>query len=206
MASKLTCPHCDARQEVDPEVPPDELKCERCGKGPIETAIAARPVRRSIRRDDEDDDLDDDYPPPELARIPGTVIAAGIIWVVFGSLSVLGSIFQLIVNADVHGGAPIAVSTPICGLLFGGVFILVGVQSIGGTARGVRGNGIGSLLFGGLYTAVGVVSFFFSEKSYAIVGVFALFLALVLYLAGTLALIAEGDYKAYRRTLSRRRR
>jgi hypothetical protein len=142
------------------------------------------------------------------------VTAAGIIWIVFGSLSVLGAIFQLILAfAGGKGGAQDRASpagqTPgaLCGALFGAVFIHVGLQSIRGNAKDVLGNAIGSIIFGVLYTGIGGILIIFTGESVLIITAVLLFLlALALYSAGVLALVGRSDYQAFRRATDRPRK
>src|SRR5262245_54133871 len=95
-------------------------------------------------RDDADDFDSGEF---EVA-FPATAVVAGFIWIAFGSLGVLNAVILL---SELEGvareGVP-AGARPIVGGVVGliaAVFILVGAQTIRGTARDTLGNGIGSL-------------------------------------------------------------
>jgi hypothetical protein len=149
----------------------------------------------------EDDESDE----PELrwkrASVPGSVIAAGIIWIIFGFLSVAGAFYEFYLMGGNQAVTPPASCTPFCAFLIGGVFVHVGEQSVRGRARDVLGNGIGSLLFGALYTVAGVIFMLQRVEPLLVAAAVAWFLAAALYVAGILALAARTQYKAYRRTV-----
>jgi hypothetical protein len=88
------------------------------------------------------------------APFPGSILGAGIIWIIFGCLILLGAgINFLMIVGQPRAGGPEAVGGS-CGLaiqaLFGAVFLLVGIQSVQGTAKDTLGNGIGSIVFAAL--------------------------------------------------------
>src|SRR5689334_21469106 len=102
----------------------------------------------------------DDYGPPRRRRssLPSAVRAAGIIWIGIGILGILGSVLGLIGRvADAGaggGGAGAPGGNPFCAtgcsLIIPLVFLMVGIQTVKGTAKGTLGNGIGSIVFGHL--------------------------------------------------------
>src|SRR4051794_41003528 len=105
------------------------------------------------------DDYDDDAPSPRRgAPFPSGVRLAGIIWIGFGALGIIGALFNFAMsfgNAAAAqgrgaGGAPNFCSLG-CGLIIPIVFLMVGIQTVKGTAKGVLGNAIGSIVFGLLY-------------------------------------------------------
>jgi hypothetical protein len=216
MPSKYTCPHCETRQTIDPEVPIAEQRCEECGEWLAEREVDERPKRSQARPREDDEEWDDTESESKPRGVPGMVIAAGITWILFGTLSLLGSVFQVVVHLNappahpMDEGAPLrtmgGIITGTFGGLIGGVFLFVGVQSIRGSARDVLGNAIGSLIFGLLLTLVGI----FGVLSNAVGGKFVafayFFLALTLYAAGVLALVARPGYLAFRKSIQRKRR
>jgi len=213
MAAKFTCPYCGTRQEIDPGILVDEQECVHCGKLMVERAISERPLRRRVRRRQEDDDSDDDCFVRKSTGIPGAAIAAGVVWIVFGSLSVLGAILQLVTTLaggeQDGGGASYRagrMSGMFCGAAIGAAFIRAGIQTVRGSADDVQGNAIGSLLLGGLYALLGLVALFASIDLAKVVGLIMLFLALTLFAAGAIALSARSDYLEYRDKPRRRRR
>jgi hypothetical protein len=169
MSSVFICPHCGAPHTVPPGGPPPGASCTQCGK-PLTTAgITAGappptvvPVEEApalvtpARRRREDDEWEEAPPRGEALRIPGSVRAAGIIWTVFGTLILLNfavqALMQLALAPPEQRGQAMGVT--MCGgllvALFGGGFILVGVQTLTGTAKDTLGNGIGSIIFAAL--------------------------------------------------------
>ena len=214
MAARHTCPHCETRQQIDPDIPIEDQKCEECGEWLAEKVVDERPRRsRPRHRDEEDEDFDDRDLERERRSVPGLVTAAGIIWLLFGGLALLGAIVQVALFLAVPAapgaeGAKVGqIGGTVCGFIFGAVFIHVGFQSIRGTAKDVLGNSIGSLIFGVLYTILGIAVILLPTPGMAaIISVIPFVLALTLYAAGTLALVARSDYLAYRKSLRPRRR
>src|SRR5262249_30490995 len=92
-----------------------------------------------------------------------------------------------------------------CGLL-GGVFIYLGIQPIRAKTQDLQGNAIGSLLFGVLYTVLAIVLLFRGAEYAAIDAAIGFFLAILVFVAGILALIARPEYQDYRSSRRRRRR
>jgi hypothetical protein len=71
---------------------------------------------------------------------PKTVLIAGIIWIVLGAWGVvIGGLMFAIVGSL----SPV----PFWGLIFGGASAYVGIHTVRGTARGMRGNALGSVAF-----------------------------------------------------------
>jgi hypothetical protein len=135
---------------------------------------------------------------------PTTVTLAGIAWVIFGGLILLNLLGFLLVMFGLAAGAragerAAAVAGVVCGGLiiglFGVVFIIVGVQSVRGTARDTLGNGIGSMIFGLLNVGTGAMQ---GEAGHVIQGCVGFLVGAGLIAAGVLALVGRGDYKAWR--------
>jgi hypothetical protein len=211
MAAKFTCPYCGTRQEIDPDILVDEQECVHCGKLMVERAISEPPIRRRVPRDEENE-WDDEPPYEEPPGVPGNAVAAGIIWVIFGCLSILVRVIQVIgilANVDPRAEssytAGMVCGAASCGLL-GSVFIPLGIQCIRGRTRDLLGTAIGSLLFGVLYTFIAFVILFRRAEYATIDAVIAFFLAITLYVAGSLALIARPEYQDYHTSRRRRRR
>ncbi len=166
--------------------------------------------------DRNDRDQDDDQAPRETERdfereyndgpveYPKPVSVAGVLWIVFGAITLLNVAVGLLLVAAVAGGfgeLGARGTGMVCGAvlsaLFGAVFIHVGVQSVRGTARDTLGNGIGSIIFGLLQLAVGVLKMIQAD---AIVGSIGLLSGVGLLVAGVLALVGRDKYKAWRRS------
>ncbi len=163
----------------------------------------------------EEPPYDDDYGPEsdylEAPPFPGTVTAAGVIWIIYGCLVLLSLaatlfvIFVLAANANVPAqanGAAVGglvegalLAMVIYGLI-AAAFLFVGVQSVRGTARDTLGNGVGSIILGvlglgvvGLNAAIGQ----YLQAAGVVVG------AVLLLTAGILALVGRSPYKLWRR-------
>jgi hypothetical protein len=173
------------------------------------------------RYDDYDDY--DDRPARSAVPFPTGVKVAGILWIGFGVLALVGQLLSFALNmagAAAQGGpgAPGGNMCGVgCGVLFAIVFLVAGIQTVKGTAKGTLGNGIGSLLFGLLY---GVVAVFViglgasgrlppgNEALMYVAGAVAAALAVALLTAGILALMGKSAYEQWREAqgLTRRSR
>lgn len=134
----------------------------------------------------------DPVPVPLAApKFPGIVMAAGIIWIIFGGLILMSllavAVLIPILVRGVDAGAALAGLASVAGCLglFGGVFVMVGVQTVRGTAKDTMGNGVGSILFGLL-----------NGMNFDLQGGG---LGLALVVAGILAIVGRADYKEWRR-------
>lgn len=170
-----------------------------------------RPRRR--RRDDEDDDR-----PARRSRagapFPGGAKAAGIIWIGFGSLGILSNIVSIAVTAgQAAAGGGQQYGGVGCGILIAIAFLIVGIQTVKGTAPSMMGNGIGSLIFGALYLICGAILLAGGGVLAArggggagapagglimILAAIPIVLGLALLLAGVLALMNKTAYEDWR--------
>jgi hypothetical protein len=153
------------------------------------------------------DSDDDDYGPTPF---PILVRVAGVLWLCFGSIGLLGAILGFVLNTQQAGGGA-GKSSPVpncCGMLIPIVFLHVGLQTVQGKAKDTLGNGIGSIVFGMFYLAVAGVFIFLENNAFAgkglgglgmVVGLIAGLFGLLLLLAGTMALVSRTQYKAWRR-------
>jgi hypothetical protein len=107
----------------------------------------------------------DSSPPfPIGARI------AGIIWIVVGTLGLFGVVYSLVTGTMAQQPQPninaqqqqAAQAGQICGLiiavLFYAIFLFVGIQTVRGRARGLKGNSIGSIVFSVLVGGFGALA------------------------------------------------
>jgi hypothetical protein len=155
--------------------------------------------------DEYDDEASDDRGPafPVLVRV------AGVIWILFGMLGLVGTLLQFAAigaaKAAPGAGPGPAASTPCCGLLIALGFLAVGYQTVTGKAKDTLGNAIGSIGIGLLYYAL-IAVFALAMPPGGIPGppdylLYALFVGFgtLLVLAGGLALVGRPQYKAWRR-------
>ncbi|HYH68886.1 MAG TPA: hypothetical protein VD866_29605 [Urbifossiella sp.] len=177
-----------------------------------------------MRDDDYDDDRardyderDRDYDEPAY---PLTVTLAGVAWIGFGGLLIANMLLVLVLMGGMMaagrggpqaggpaGGAQAdrAAAAGPCGAvlsgLFGAAFLLVGVQSVRGTARDTLGNGIGSIVFGLIQYAAGALSLVAGQGQVELViaAVLHFLVGTGLVGAGAMALAGRGAYKAWRR-------
>lgn len=132
-------------------------------------------------------------PPPAAAMAdpraptsrPGVVTAAAIIWIVFGSLGILGQLMT-IAAGNTRGAF---------GILIAIAFLVVGIQSLTGKAKDTLGNGIGALVIGVLSLGVGTL---FAGRGGAIILVVLLLQSGLMVTSGILALVGRSAYKAWR--------
>jgi hypothetical protein len=137
------------------------------------------------------------------------VYTAGVIWIVFGCLILLNAAVNLLLTlglAAADGAQAAGGTCPVLlGVLFGAVFILVGVQSTRGTAKDTLGNGIGSIIFGlinggfGALLIAGGIAAGSAGLIAVILGGISLLGGIGLLVAGVLALAGRGEYKAWQR-------
>ncbi len=152
----------------------------------------------------------DDRDVPELELVeeppyPAMLTAAGVIWIVFGCLILLNLVVPLLLASAAAGGQAgaardAALAGGVCGGLvvglFAAVFIHVGYQSVRGTARDTLGNGVGSIIFALLQFGSGA---FQARQGQLLPSAIGFICGLGLLAAGVLALVARGEYRAWRK-------
>jgi hypothetical protein len=164
------------------------------------------------------DDYDDDPPRRRNAPLPGGVRAAGIIWISIGALGLATAVLSLVGNLAMQGGGGPGGPVPIlcsfvCFAAIPAVFLMVGVQTVKGTAKGTLGNGIGSIIFGLLALSVPVSVGWIIGRAAAggglpggggldtlmliVFGVYVV-LGLALFVAGGLAIAGRDAYTEWR--------
>ena len=169
-------------------------------------------MRDQFADDDQDISIRRDVP------FPASVRTAGIIWIVMGGLILVnaGVNFLITVGAAAAagpGGGPQAAGG-MCGValaaLFGAAFIVVGVQTIKGTAKDTLGNAIGSFVFGLLNGGAGMLVILAGLAIgrglailFVVLGGISLIAGVALLAAGVLALVGRENYKTWRRAQSR---
>jgi hypothetical protein len=154
-----------------------------------------RAVRRP-RRDVDDRALH--------APFPATTIAAGVIWILSGGVSLVQLVFvsprwlemfeATAAGTALQSGGVILVF--IYGL-FGVVFIVIGLQNLLGTAAGPLGDSIGSVFFSALGGLVAMGCFVVGAYGQAAV---TLLTVAGLLTAGVLALVGRAEYMLWKRS------
>jgi hypothetical protein len=128
-------------------------------------------------------------------KLPGTALAAAIIWIIYGSLQLLG------VLASFGMGARPAPGT-IIGLGLGIAFLMAGIQTSTGKAKGLLANGIVSIVLGAII-ALALLALGSLVRGFGGGGILLL-LALVfggmLVTAGILACVGNKNYKEFHHT------
>ncbi len=152
----------------------------------FEESKLPRRRRRRLREDDEGRGR-------RVPMYPRQLTIASYIWIKVGLLILINGAVLLIDqgdenNQDVIFDDPVAV-IPI--MLFGAVFIHVGMHTLHGTAQDTLGNGTGSLIFGLIEFAGGVNLLNAGET---LTGLISLASCLGLITAGIFALHARADY------------
>jgi hypothetical protein len=133
---------------------------------------------------------------PVTRARPPLATAAAIIWTALGGLGALIGLWSTIT------GNVFAVFLVIFSL----GFVLVGVQTLRGTARDTLGNAVGSLLFGLCafgYSIWSLLPLFMLAAAFGALGagvlilMFGMLQGLALLAAGIMALVARADYLAW---------
>jgi hypothetical protein len=215
MSTAFTCPHCGMPQHAAPASLPPGAVCPGCGRPLHAASVAPGAPPPPVVLPAEARYADDRWQQPEPVAgpppaIPGSVRAAGIIGIIFGALILLNGavllLFLLVLSGQAQQGAGGAVASGVVcvGLfvaLIGGVFIHVGIQSLGGTAKDTLGNGIGSIIFAALIGGSGLIRLVALGVNWVemIGAVVNLLGGAALLLAGVLALVERDGYRAYRR-------
>ena len=129
-------------------------------------------------------------------KLPGTVIAASIMWIIYGGLGLLGNLGALASSGGKVGtGGIIGIGITLA-------FLVAGIQTIMGKAKGTLGNGIASIVLGGLvliaFLALG--SMFRGIGGAGVLLVVGLIVGGILITAGILGCMGNKAYKEYRAT------
>jgi hypothetical protein len=127
---------------------------------------------------------------------PGSVIGASVLWIIYGSLALLGNLVAL-------GGSGGRAGMPtLIGLSLGVAFLVTGIQALMGKARGLLAMGITSIVFGGLtsiaFLLLGSLVRGFRAPGW-LLGV-GFVVGGMLITAGVLACIGNRAYKDWRAT------
>ncbi len=132
--------------------------------------------------------------------IPGTVIAACVLWILYGALGLLGGLTTLGSGAASYGQ-----------IIFALAFIITGIQVLMGKASGLMGSGIACLLL----AALGALAAWFlhaaADYAHASGGrnvagalswvyIVIMINSALLATAGILAIIGNAKYKEWRAT------
>jgi hypothetical protein len=147
---------------------------------------------------------------------PGTVLAAGVVWIAVGGLGVLNTLVTLgMAGANPPGGGPQAAGQSAgvcCGGLVAIAFLVCGYQTVTGKAKDTRGNAVGSILLGSLQLLIAAAIGFgglapggnrgpnaLPQEVLLVVAAVVAFVGMSLITAGVLALAGRTQYLEWRR-------
>jgi hypothetical protein len=138
------------------------------------------------------------YAPPNFTprhKLPGTAVAASIMWIIYGSLGLLGNLIALGASGGKAGGGIVGI-----GIAVG--FLVAGITTLTGKAKGMMANGIASIVLGALVSIAilllgALIRGFHPPAVLILVG---LLFGLMLIGAGIFALVGNKAYKEYRYT------
>jgi hypothetical protein len=152
---------------------------------------------------------ENDTSKPEV-RCPTTIYVVGVIWIVAGFLHLMTLVLFTLVFFYSHKFPD---GDDLCNLFAFGMFgiglVLLGLETLGGTATGTGGSGILSVVFGLVWVSIAVLS----AKSIAamaaqsattpsakIITLGIRVVGVALILAGCFAMISNTSYKRWRNT------
>jgi hypothetical protein len=184
--------------------------------------------------DEDDDEIEEDFSDSRRrprALFPSVVMVAGIVWIGFGALSLLGTLLTVIQaagNRQAGGDASTAAVSIFCGGFIGISLLICGFQAVTGKGSdtALLFGAIVSILIGALYLlcggflAIGVGAFannfgggnnnplanLFGAAAAIVIGIFLVF-AVLLIGSGVLALAGRNAYRDWKEgSVSRYRR
>jgi hypothetical protein len=118
--------------------------------------------------------------------MPTSIKAAGWLWLIFGSIMVLSTIFLVFVVFS-KGIAGMELLVFLIPSLLGTYFMWIGWRTLKGKVKGVLGNGIGCLALGA------IAAYSFKQDPAVHIAFAALFFS-----SGILALIGRSGYKKFK--------
>jgi hypothetical protein len=140
-------------------------------------------------------------------HFPAAIRAAGIIWIVVGSLALASMILEIVLHVVVLSKGLVCFDVGFFGAsaLFGIAFLVCGIQTVCGSTRDPLGNGVGSLFFGLMSMARAVFAGIGMAEGEGVEALIFLFLTLVgglggfsLVAAGILAFVGREPYRQWR--------
>jgi hypothetical protein len=146
------------------------------------------------------DQHEDELIVPPSPTFPKKVLAAGVIWIVFGGWV---SVIAAIVHSLERPGSPTPLS--LWGFAFGAASIYIGIQTTRGAARGMRGSAFASMVFSFLILihGISVIAAIQPEKGpedmigRILIAGGAVFAAIGFLAAGVLALWGQNEYRSW---------
>jgi hypothetical protein len=129
---------------------------------------------------------------PQQSSIPGSVLVACILWIVYGAFGLLGGIRTMSQNTGAAGTQ----------LVIAAIFIISGIQVMMGKASGLMGTGITCIVL----AAFGLLAIYFVNSAGGSRPVFPGWVMIIVFVnsgilvtSGILAIIGNDKYKAWRR-------
>jgi hypothetical protein len=164
-----------------------------------------------MSRPEDYDDVYQNSSTPVGSQFPIAAKAAGIIWIAFGILGLINAFLSLplnVVAVAAAGGGPQGRSN-VCGVGWGLVtsvtFLIIGIRTAGGRARGTLISGVASLVCGMPYIGLCVFAFMSArwvapgQRALAyVIAAMSVLLGAALYAAGTLAFASRRSYANWR--------
>jgi predicted Zn finger-like uncharacterized protein len=212
----IPCPNCRAvLKSANPPPPGKRVRCPKCSETFLVPEAEPLPEAPVVEIDEDDDpapvaeiDDDEDSAPPirkrGRAEFPISVLVAGVIWVVYGGVLLLGTLelfsegVKLVVHEDRQHAGPMRTIVVCVSVFVGAIavaFIGMGVQSIRAASRDILWRSVVSIIFGvlGLLSAAAQLL-----MGNVLVGIMGFIMGAGLILAGVLALQARYAYKRWR--------
>ena len=129
-------------------------------------------------------------------KLPGSALAAAIMWIIYGSLALIGNLAALGMSGGRVGGPGFV------GLGIAVAFLIAGIQTSTGRAKGLLANGIVSIVLGSI-GAIAILALGSLMRGFHPSGAIILLLLLIpgmLLTAGILACVGNSKYKEFRAT------
>src|ERR1700704_5058440 len=130
---------------------------------------------------------------PQQSSIPGTVIIACVLWIIYGAFGLLGGL-TIIAASKGTGATQLAIAA---------IFIISGIQVLMGKASGLMGTGIVCIVLAGIgLFAIYSINSALGERSMFPGWVMTIVMinSGILVTSGILAIVGNAKYKEWRRS------
>ena len=130
---------------------------------------------------------------PQQSSIPGTVIVACVLWIIYGAFGLIGGLSTIAVSKGTGGTQ----------LFIAAIFIISGIQVLMGKASGLMGTGITCIVLAalGLFAVFALNGLNGGRAAFpGWVATIVMVNSGILMLSGILAIVGNGNYKAWRKS------